>query len=110
MSVHSKSASDTRVRRAGVAFTVDGSHVAANYLNDHVYLFALDGVAELAAEAATAAQDAGGSCSGRTQRDCCPAGAYVMTVPWAEGSWLPWPGRARPCWKVAWPGGVLLDG
>ena len=76
--------------RAGVAFTADGSHVAANYLNDHVYLFALDGVAELASDAA-AAQEAGGSCSGRARRECSPTGACaegVRSFPWVRAALL----------------------
>jgi hypothetical protein len=60
----------------GVAFTADGTHVAANYLNDHVYLFAMDGLERAAADMAEA--EGAAAQSRRARRDGSAAGVLRM--------------------------------
>ena len=62
----------------GVACSADGRHVLANYLNNHVYLFAIDGVGLGAAPAAEASP---ASSPGRARRDIAAQGAALASLP-----------------------------
>lgn len=63
----------------GVACSADGRHVLANYLNNHVYLFSIDGVG---LGAAPAVESSPALSPGRARRELAAQGtATVMSLP-----------------------------
>lgn len=90
----------------GVAFTADGSHVAANYLNDHVYLFAMDGLEQAAASMAAA--EGAAARSRRARRDDSTAGGRRW-LSWRNPTAVAFQVLAAPvaryanlCWVGSW--------
>ena len=67
----------------GVACSADGRHLLANYLNNHVYLFSIDGVG-LGASPALAASPA--TSPGRARRESAERGAAPHNDRVATGS------------------------
>ena len=61
----------------GVACSADGRHVLANYLNDHIYLFSLDGTGEGACPEQAAEHSLG---SRRARADIAADSAFMHTA------------------------------
>ena len=70
----------------GVACSADGRHLLANYLNNHVYLFSIDGVGLGAAPALAASPP---TPSGRARRDIAGQGAALLSLPLLQLDFTP---------------------